>query len=259
MGQNPPPEDNANKSRNTEKGIDQTKSIKDSSVNSSSPPKLSDTCKSQEERTPPRRSMQFVEDSVLETVDKGKPPPKVIDCNDSASIGTSSSLPASPRPSMLQETSSHCTASDIYELPNAESLSQTLSATNGFDPLAPIPNGAVTFAVPVFVAPPSQEIKRFDPLGTPKRSGSKAFPDNARNVSAFTVPQIDVSNGGIPAVLPFVTETPSMHQPHLEQQQQQLMNQQQTQQNNAQINQQQPSDPFDELALRHGSSQVNSK
>lgn len=243
----------------------------DSSVDSISPPKHLERGQNQEERTPTKLSQQFVEDTSVHTIDefqKGNPSSKVIDCNDSASLCTVGSLPSSPRPIMMPEASSLITTSDAAcnqsELLYGDNAAQHVAME--FDPLVPVPtgvsiaNGAVV--VPVLMPTPSlpeKEIKRFDPLGTPKRSGSKVFPNSGvqacselndtQEVSAYAVPQID-------AAAPFVAAAPMMPQPPLIQQQQPYRHQQHPQ-SSAQ-NQQEPPDPFDEIALRHGSSQANS-
>eukprot|EP00804_Cyclotella_cryptica_P021388 CCRYP_016781-RA/>CCRYP_016781-RA protein AED:0.03 eAED:0.03 QI:59/0.5/0.33/1/0.5/0.33/3/1674/1013 len=123
---------------------------------------------------------------------------------------------------------------------------------NGFDPLSSAADGADL--VPVLA--PSHQVsekdsKRFDPLGTPKRSGSKLLLD-ATSLTSYselnvmqqvatypTQSHMDVSNSAIPTTLYVqpvhaaaaapVIQPPAQNPP--------------------------PTDPFDEIALRHGGSQ----
>lgn len=254
---------NAKKSCTTDKTVDNKKS--DSSVDSSSLPKQPDGGQNRGELTPTKQNKQFVEDDHSQ-----KGIAKFIDCNDSASHCTAGSLPNSPRPCMMPEASSLSITSDVacnlFELSNAENSSQPVAVVNGFDPLAPVPtgvalaNGTAAVVVPVLVPTPplpEKEIKRFDPLGTPKRSGSKVTPNSGlqayselngnQQLSAYAVPPIE---GGIPAVaMPFVTAAPIVQQPPLTQQQHQMNS-------HPPVQNQQTPDPFDEIALRHGGSQA---
>jgi hypothetical protein len=225
--------------------------------------------------SPKQQTRQFTDDHIesMDASQKGSTCSKGVDYNDSSSYCTAGdenkSLPSSPRPSLAPETSSHSTASDIacnlFELttPSVENPVQQIAVVNGFDPLSSIVNGTVM--VPVLVATPSineQEVKRFDPLATPKRSGSKQV-SNAGNLSAYSefnggqqgsaysVPQIDVSNGMISAAMSYPPTNVSMasimsHPPPSQQPSTNLPANHLTAAHPPMI------DPFDEIALRHG-------
>lgn len=129
-----------------------------------------------------------------------------------------------------------------------EGNAPNFAVLGGFDPLSSAANGTVL--VPVLV--PSHQVsekdsKRFDPLGTPKRSGSRLLGTGnlpsytefsvVQQVSAYTaLSHIEVPNSDISAALPVqpvrapaaapVIQPLPQNPPH--------------------------TDPFDEIALRHG-------
>ena len=256
-----------NKSLVVENSASQTKSS-DSSVNSS-PPKVAKPLQNQVEVTPTKQSKHYVEDSMKPLdVSKGNEVSKITNSNDA------SSLPSSPRPSMFQEASSVSTASDIagslYELPSVETTPQQFAIVEGFDQQLPTVPVVATGTVVVPVVVP-KEAKRFDPLGTPKRSGSKIMNvgelselNGVQQLSAFSVPQINVPDGTLPSTVPIqpnnVAAAPILSHPPLIQHQQHVsltqpstlpMTQHQSS-HNMPVNQLQHPDPFDEIALRHG-------
>lgn len=113
---------------------------------------------------------------------------------------------------------------------------------SSFDPLGTVANGAVV--VPVLVPSPQmseKDVKRFDPLGTPKRSGSKVLTNASELNILQQVSAYPAHTNGVPAVMsvqPVQITAAAPIVPPLT------------------LNAQQP-DPFDEIALRHGVRQNN--
>ena len=280
---------NGNKPLMGDKNATQKRSS-DSSVGSS-PPKLPNPVQNRgEQTTPTKQSKHYVEDSMksLDISEKGNGLlSKTADPNDAcfhfiSGQGDNKSLPSSPRPSMFQEASSVSTASDmassLCELPSVETTPQQIAIVEGFDQQLPtvpvVATGAVV--VPMLV---SNETKRFDPLGTPKRSGSRILPNgnlqelselnSVQQSSNFAVPQINVTGRTFTSTVPIqpnnVYAGSTLPQPPLSQQQQpgdnisqpptHLPTTQHQPSQNMPMNQPQQPDPFDEIALRHGCSQ----
>lgn len=231
------------RSNSIDKSVDQMKKS-DSSVDSSSPSKQLNRVQNEGERTPTKQSKEFVDDSSETTIQL-----------------QNGGLSTTPRLGMTApDASSHSTASEtgsnFYESSSVETTPHQFTAfVTGLDPLPTVPSTVTSVTVPV-LAP--KEVKRFDPLGTPKRSGSKLLTDtgNFDLETELSVPSTAMICQPIPAatttavmLLPPLAQPTPMIQPQPAEQTLSTCQQQ--------PQQQQELDPFDEIALRHGGSQNN--
>lgn len=238
------------RSNSIDKSVDQMKKS-DSSVDSSSPSKQLNRVQNEGERTPTKQSKEFVDDSSETTIQL-----------------QNGGLSTTPRLGMTApEASSHSTASEtgsnFYESSSVETTPQQFTAfVTGLDPLPTVPSTVTSVTVPV-LAP--KEVKRFDPLGTPKRSGSKLLTDPG-NFDLQTELSGAKQDAALPSTamifqpIPAATTTAVMPLPTLAQPTPMIQPQpaQQTLSTcQQQPQQQQELDPFDEIALRHGGSQNN--